>query len=168
MSTPHRTSKPRRPKPVHYGSQRAVRLGARHEEAVVAMQRALAKVRGVSAAKVSFSEGLRLLLDENEKAARIMAGEPESWTPSQTVDVPLELWNGLTECRNRLSHSQGSLYTIMRKLNFDEDVDRNQVRAAFSAMNESKVAVARMEATLVAFVDVMSAGAEAKADDEAA
>lgn len=168
MSVPRTVRKPRRPKPLNYGSQRAVRLGVRHEEAVTAMRQALAKIRGVGISKVSFSEGLRLLLDENEKAARIIAGEPESWTPSQTVALPLELWNGLTECRNRLSHSQGSLYTIMRKLNFDEDVDRDQVRAAFSAMNESKAAVARMEATLVAFVDLTSAGAEAKANDEAA
>lgn len=168
MPAPRRTSKPRRPKPVNYGSQRAVRLGARHEEAVSAMREELAKIRGVDASKVSFSEGLRLLLDENEKAARIMAGEPESWTPSQTVAVPLDVWNGLTECRNRLSHSQGSLYVIMRKLNFGEGVDRDEVRAAFAAVQESKAAVARMEASLVSFLDGTSAEAAAKAGGEAA
>ncbi|MFP3397649.1 hypothetical protein SB749_15065 [Brevibacterium sp. SIMBA_078] len=168
MPAPRRTSKPRRPKPVNYGTQHAVRLGVRHEEAVAAMQRALAKSRGVDASKISFSESLRLLLDENEKTARIMSGEPESWSPSQTVAVPLEVWNGLTECRNRLSHSQGSLYTIMRRINFGEGIGRDEVRAAFGAVQESKAAVARMEAALVSFLDGKSAGAAAKADDEAA
>lgn len=168
MSVPRRTSKPRRPKTVNYGSQRAVRLGMRHEEAVAAMREELAKIRGVDVSKVSFSEGLRLLLDENEKAARIMAGEPESWTPSQAVEIPSELWNGLTECRNRLSHSQGSLYTIMRRLNFGAGIGRDEVRAAFAAVQESKNAVARIETALVSFLDGKSAEAAAKADDEAA
>lgn len=157
MSVPRRPSKPRRPKPINYGTQRAVRLGARHEEAVAAKQRALAKSRGVDASKISFSEGLRFLLDENEKTARIMANEPESWSPTQTVAIPLEVWNGLTECRNRLTYSQGTLHTIMRRLHSNENVYRHELRATFAAVQEARNAVARMEAVLVSFLDGKSA-----------
>ncbi|WP_218220430.1 hypothetical protein [Nesterenkonia sp. Act20] len=104
--------------------------------------------------KVPFSEGLRLLLTANEKTARVMAGQPEQLATASTfVDVPADLWNGLTECQNRLSHSQGSLYTVMRKLNFNEGITGDEVRAAFTAVQESKTAVVRMEERLLDFVE---------------
>lgn len=145
--------KPRRPKPVNFGKRRALRLGEPEEAAVEAMRSALADIRGVDVDDVPFSEGLRLLLTENEKAAQVLAGQPEAWTKSSTLEVPDELWDGMTDCRNRLSHAQGSLYTIMRKINFTEAVDEDQVRAAFEAVQESKAALVRMESTLQAHVD---------------
>lgn len=159
--------KPRRPKPVNFGKRRALRLGADEEAAVAAMRAALAKNRGTDAEQVPFSEGLRLLLTENIKAAQVLAGQPGAWALSQSVDVPAELWDGLTDCHNRLSHSQGSLYTILRKLNFDETVTKDEVRVAFEAVQESKTAVARMEDRLVSFVTTASAAAAAEADTQA-
>lgn len=166
MSAPHSSRKPRRPKPVNYGTRRALRFGEAEEAAVAAMRAALAKSRRIDAAQVSFSEAHRLLLVDAERAARILAGQPEAWTSSRSVEVPIELWDGLSECRNRLSHSQGSLYTIMRKLNFDEAVTPDEVRAAFVAVQSSKAAVERMEAVLVEMVSTLEAEADAEAGDE--
>lgn len=157
--------KHRRPKPVNYGIRRALRLGPAEEAAVASMRSSLAKARGVDADDVKFSDAVRLLLVGNEKAARAMAGQPETWTPSRTVEVPMELWDGLSECRNRLSHAQGSLYNISRKLNFEQGVSPAELRDAFRAVQESKDAVARMEAALVAFASADPAGADAEAGD---
>lgn len=161
------STKTRRPKPVNYGKRRTLRLGAREEDAVAAMRAAMAKNRGVDIDDVEYSEALRLLLIENHKAATVLAGRPESWPTSTTVELPAALWDALTECRNRLAHSQGSLYTVMRKLNFDDGVTRDEVREAFTAVQESKATVARMEARLVEFVTTMSAAAAAEADVQA-
>lgn len=164
---PTTPTKTRRPKPVNYGKRRTLRLGAREEDAVAAMRTALAKSRGVATDDVDYSEALRLLLVENRKSAMVLAGRPESWPTSTAIELPSELWDALTECRNRLAHSQGSLYTVMRKLNFDEHVTRDEVREAFTAVQESKVTVARIEARMVEFVTTMSAAAAAEADDRA-
>jgi|GEM_PF-3175626 len=157
--------KHRRPKPVNYGTRRALRLGPAEESAVASMRSSLAKTRGVDADDVKFSDALRLLLVGNEKAARVMASQPETWTYSRTVELPLELWDGLSECRNRLSHAQGSLYNISRKLNFDEGISPAELRDAFLEVQESKDAVARMEAALVVFASGHPAGADAEAGD---
>lgn len=161
-------SKKRRPKPINYGLRRTLRLGAREEAAVAAMRSALAENRGVALDDVDYSEAVRLLLVENHAAAMELAGRPDSWPASTTLELPAALWDQLTECRNRLAHSQGSLYTILRKLNFDQTVDRDEVRAAFNAVQSSKDAVARMETRLLAFLSDMEAGADAKADEKAA
>lgn len=163
MSAPPVSRKRRRPKPVNYGTRRTLRLGPTEEAAVDRMRTALAKSRRVPAERVDFSEAVRLLLVDNERAARVLAGQPESWTPPQTVDLPAEAWDALTDCRNRLSHSQGSLYNISRKLNFDEGpVTRAEVLAAFEANQNAKASQARLEELMVHFVDDMSdaAGAE--------
>lgn len=158
----------RRPKPVNFGKRRTVRLGEDEERAVSAMQAALAKVRGVDATKIDFSEALRLLLGENEKSARILAGQPEAWSQPATVTIPDELWDGLTACQRALSHSQGSLYVILRKLNFGDDLTKDEVVAAFDAVQESKAAVARMEAALEAFLTGEPIAAAAEIGVEAA
>ncbi|OYO00737.1 hypothetical protein CGZ95_08935 [Enemella evansiae] len=165
MSSHAITKKPRRPKPVNFGKRRTLRLGEAEDAAVEHMRAALARNRGVRTGDVDYSEALRLLLVENYKSAMVLAGEPEAWPTPTTVELPAELWDGLTECRNRLAHSQGSLYTVMRKLNFDETVRRDEVRAAFVAVQESKEAVARLESRMVAFVTGTSAVADAEAED---
>lgn len=166
MSAITATKKPRRPKPVNYGKRRTLRFGDAEEAAVESLRLALSKSRGK---KVGFSEAHRLLLTENEKAARLLAGRPEEWTRTETVEVPAELWDALTECRNAVVHSRGSLYGILRKVNFDEGpITRDETRAAFEALEESKAAVARMEARLEAFVTTSSSGAAAQDDPEAA
>jgi len=158
-------AKTRRPKPVNYGKRRTLRLGVAEEIAVDQMRTALAKSRGVPVEKADFSEAVRLLLVGNEKAARIMAGQPEFWTTSQMVELPLDLWDGLTECRNRLSHSQGSLYNISRKLNFDDGpVTRGEMLAAFEAHQEAKTSLIRLEELMVRFVSDMSDAALAESD----
>ncbi|WP_119697607.1 hypothetical protein [Microbacterium halotolerans] len=151
MSAPSQP-KHRRPKPRNYGQRRALRLGDAEEAAVARMRTALAKSRGVGVDEVPFSDALRLLLTENEKAARVLAGRPEAWTSSRTLRVPDEAWAILSDCRNRVSHSQGSIYTIMRKLNFDEVVGQDEVREAFAAVQESKLALTRIEDRLVDLV----------------
>lgn len=166
MAAPRTTRKPRRPKPVNYGRQRALRLGEAEEAAVAGMRAALAHSRRVDPSQVSFSEAHRVLLVDNERAARILAGQPAAWTSSRSVEVPIELLDGLIECRNRLSHSQGSLYTVMRKLNFDEAVTPDEVRAAFVAVQSSKAAVERMQAALVEMVSTLEAETDAEADVE--
>ncbi|MDQ0648604.1 hypothetical protein QFZ53_002800 [Microbacterium natoriense] len=166
MAAPRTTRKLRRPKPVNYGTRRALRFGEAEEAAVAAMRAALAKSRRVDPSQVSFSEAHRLLLIDAERAARLLAGQPEAWTSARTVEVPMELWDGLSECRNRLSHSQGSLYVILRKLNFNEGATPEDVRAAFAAVQSSKAAVERMEAALVEMLGTLEAEADAEADDE--
>ncbi len=109
MSARPGSRKRRRPKPVNYGTRRALPLGPAEESAVASMRSSLAKTRGIDSDDVKFSDALRLLLVGNEKAARVMAGQPETWTASRTVGLPMELWDCLADCRNRLSHAQGSL-----------------------------------------------------------
>lgn len=158
-------TKPRRPKSVNYGHRRTLRFGTAEEAAVLHMRYALAQLRGVEVEKIPFSEGLRLLLTENVKAAQILAGKPEALPYSQSIELPLELWDALADCRNRLSHSQGSLYTIMRKLNFAETVTAAEVRDAFEAVQKSKGTLARLEERVVEFLGTFSSGAVA--EDEA-
>lgn len=159
--------KPRRPKPVNFGQHHNVRLGAAEEAAVRYMREALAKQRGADVEKVSFSEALRLLLGENVTAARALAADPSALPRAEALDLPIEFWDGLTDCRNKLSHSQGSLHVILRKLNFDETVSKGEVREAFDAVQESRAAIARLEAHAVALVTSL-AGAGAEAETEAA
>ncbi|PWD52044.1 hypothetical protein C8046_16730 [Serinibacter arcticus] len=131
------------------------------------MRQALAHNRGVEVDAVSFSEAVRGLLVDRDQAARELAGQPGSWPTSRTIEVPADLWDGLTDCRNRLSHSQGSLYTIMRKLNFDAEVTNEEVREAFEAVQASKRAVTGMEDLLVHFVQGATDAAVAKSDAQA-
>lgn len=167
MSAPHSTSKQRRPKALRYGSQRAVRLGDPEEAAVDRMRSALAKQRRVPVDAIDFSEALRLLLGDNERAARVLAGQPEAWTPSRLVEIPAELWNGLNECRNAVVHSRGSMYAILRKVNLDEGlVTRAEILSAFDAVRSSLESLAHMEISLVELVSTLEAAADAKAVGE--
>lgn len=160
------SAKPRRPKPVNYGKRRTLRFGDAEEAAVESLRLALSKSRGK---KVGFSEAHRMLLTENEKAARVLAGQPEKWISTEAVELPAELWDALTQCGNALSHSRGSLYNISRKVNFDQEpVTRNEVSAAFDAVQASKETVAALEARLAAFMDTLSSGAAAQDDTGAA
>lgn len=142
-----------RRKPTKYGRHRNLRLGVDEENAVAAMREALAEVRGGKS--VPFSEALRILLVENGKAARVMAGQPEALASggAASVAVPDEVWESLTDCRNRTTHSQGSLYTIMKKLNFGDAVTKQQVAEAARDVKESKEAILRMEELLIEFVE---------------
>lgn len=144
-----------RRKPAKYGRHVNLRIGVDEVNAVDAMREALAEVRGVAADKVAFAEALRILLVENEKAARVMAGQPEALATAgaATVAVPDEVWESLTDCRNRTSHSQGSLYTIMKKLNFGAAITKQQVAEAARDVKESKEAILRMEELLIEFVE---------------
>lgn len=142
-----------RRKPTKYGRHRNLRLGVDEENAVAAMREALAEVRGGKS--VPFSEALRTLLVENEKRARVMAGQPEALASggAASVAVPDEVWESLSDCRNRTSHSQGSLYTIMKKLNFGDAITKQQVAEAARDVKESKEAILRMEELLIEFVE---------------
>lgn len=169
VKEPPSMTKPRRQKTKNLGTHCNLRLGQAEEDAVTAMRTALAQVRGVDVKAVPFSQALRLLITENEKAARVLAGQPEAWTAPGTAEIPDEIWEGLTECRNRLSHSQGSLYGILRKLNFNEGpVTRDEFRAAFEAVRDSKSAVARMEDRLLRFVEDDPSAAAAQDGPEVA
>lgn len=144
-----------RRKPTKYGRHRNLRLGVDEENAVAAMREALAEVRGVAFDDVDWAEAVRLLLVENEKQARVMAGQPEALATAGagTVAVPDEVWESLSDCRNRTTHSQGSLYTIMKKLNFGDAVTKQQVAEAARDVKESKEAILRMEELLIEFVE---------------
>lgn len=157
--------KPRRPKPVNYGIRHTLRLGHAEEAAVHQLRAALAKNRNVSVGNVEFSETVRLLLVENIKAAKVLAGHPEAWPTSTTVDLPAEIWDAVTEAGNRLSHCQGSLYNISRKLNFEDGpVTSSEVRAAFEANQQARASHARLEELMVGLVTELSAAAAAEAD----
>lgn len=84
-----------------------------------------------------------------------MAGQPEALATAGagTVAVPDEVWESLSDCRNRTTHSQGSLYTIMKKLNFGDAVTKQQVAEAARDVKESKEAILRMEELLIEFVE---------------
>lgn len=164
MSAPRSTGKQRRPKLVNFGRQRALRLGDAEEAAVHRMRSALAKQRRVPVESVDFSEAVRLLLCDNERAARILAGQPEAWTASRVVEVPQNLWDGLDQCRNAVVHARGSMYGILRKVNFDDGpVTRTEMLAAFDAAQSSLAALERMEAALVELVSALEAAADAEA-----
>lgn len=162
----------RRPKPVNQVMRKTLRYDRAVADAVEHLQREMAKNAGVNLTAVDasgvpeytkaldFSKAVRMLVVENHKAALVLAGQPEAWPTSQTVQLPMEIWDGLTQCRNNLSHSQGSLYAMLRKVNFAEgEISREEFREAYEAVMESKQAVARMEATLVQFLN--------REDDEA-
>lgn len=125
-----------RRKPTNYGRHRNLRLGVEEENAVAALQEALSELRGGKS--VPFSEALRTLLVENEKAARVMAGQPEALATAGagTVAVPDEVWESLSDCRNRTSHSQGSLYTIMKKLNVGDAVTEQEISTAHALVKK--------------------------------
>lgn len=153
-------AKPRRSKPVNQDKRKTLRYDRAVEDAVARLQRAAAR----NGTQLDFSKAVRTLIVDGFSAARALSVDPSAWPQSQTVDLPAELWEAITECRNRLSHSQGSLYTIMRKLNFDESVDAAEVREAFTAVQESRGAVERIEARMVAFLTQESDEAGAKSD----
>lgn len=161
------SAKYRRPKPINFGKRRTLRLGEAEESAVEALRQKLAKSRGKS---VGFSEAHRLLLTENEKSARLLAGQPEEWTSAETVELPEELSDTLRSCWNALVHSRGSLYAILRKVNGVDDgpFTREEARDALESIDESKAAVARMEERLELFVTTYWSGAAAYDDPEAA
>ena len=152
----------RRPKPVRFPLRSTLRYDAAFAEPVAEMRRAIARRRGVDIGRVDFSTAVRALMGDRYEAASLLAGQPEAWSAAGVVELPRELWDALTECRNRLSHSQGSLYNISRKLNFGETISVDEARAAFQAVHASKQAVTRMEQHLVAFVTGASDAAGAK------
>ena len=159
-------SKSRRPKPVNFGTQRRIRFGPKEESAVSHLRAALAKNRGVEIEKVNFSEAARLLLVENHQTAVELAGRPEAWPTSTLVELPAELWDTLTGCRNALVHARGSMYGILRKSNCVDDgpFTRDEAREALTSIEESKEIIARLEERMVAFVAEASAAADAEAD----
>lgn len=159
-------SKSRRPKPVNFGTQRRIRFGPKEESAVSHLCAALAKNRGVEIEKINFSEAVRLLIVENHETAMELAGRPQAWPTSTTVELPAELWDMLTESRNALVHARGSMYGILRKSNGVDDgpFTRNEAREALLAIEESKEIVARLEERMVTFVTEASAAADAEAD----
>lgn len=152
----------RRPKPVRFPLRSTLRYDAAFAEPVAEMRRAIARRRGVDLGKVDFSTAVRALMGDRYEAASLLASQPEAWHAAGAVELPPELWDALTECGNRLSHSQGSLYNISRKLNFGETISVDEARAAFQAVQASKQAVTRMEQHLVAFVTGASDAAGAK------
>lgn len=156
----------RRPKPVRFPLRSTLRYDAAFAEPVAEMRRAIARRRGVDLGKVDFSTAVRALMGDRYEAASLLAGQPEAWPGAGAIELPRELWDALTECRNRLSHSQGSLYNISRKLNLGETISLDEARAAFQAVQASKQAVTRMEQHLVAFVTGASDAAGAKSAAE--
>lgn len=156
----------RRPKPVRFPLRSTLRYDAAFAQPVNEMRRAIARRRGIAISQVDFSTAVRALMGDRYEAASLLAAQPEAWPAAGGVGLPPELWDALTECRNRLSHSQGSLYNISRKLNFGEGVSPDAARDAFEAVQESKRAVARMEQRLVAFVTAAPDAAGAKSGRE--
>lgn len=157
----------RRLKPVRFPLRTTLRYDAAFAKAIDEMRRALARRDRVDISTVDFSSAVRALVGDRYTAAALLAGRPEAWPSANAVELPRGLWDGLTECRNRLSHSQGSLYAMMKKLNFDESISRDEVRAAFDAVQESKQSLARMEQRLVAFVTASPDAAAAESGTEA-
>lgn len=175
---PKQQTSKRRPKPVNQTLRKTLRYDRAVADAVDHLQREVAKNDGVNLAAVDaagvpeytknldFSKAIRMLVVENHKAAKQLAGKPEAWPEAQAVELPIQIWDGLTACRNHLSYSQGSLYVMLRKVNFDEgEISSDEFREAYEAVIESKQSVARMEAMLVQLLNHHQADeADAKSD----
>lgn len=164
--------KTRRPKPVNQGRRATLRYGDEVANAVDQLQREVAKSRGIPLHRtddagvplytkaLDFSKAIRMLVVENERAARIMAGSPSSWPTSSQVELPEAFWSALDEVRNRQSHAQGSLYQIARKLNFDAGpVAREEFVAAFHTLRSCQESLAQ----LVALARAIESKGEAEA-----
>lgn len=136
-----------------------VRLGSDAWAAVTAMREALGDLRGVDAGKVTVTEAVELLLTQNIEAIKAMAENPEELPEADggIIDVPQQFWDGLHDCRNRLSHSQGSLYTLMKKLNFGDPVTKQEVAGAAKDVKASKDAVDEMRQMMVDYVEAQAA-----------
>lgn len=172
MGVPRRREgKQRRAKPVRLPLRATLRYDEKVASAVDDLRRAVAKHRGISVTRtddegrhvyrqaLSFSRAIRMLVVENERAARLLAGAPQEWPTSQRVDLPQPFWDVLTGCDNRLSHAQGSLYGILRKVNFDQGpVTREEFGEAFAAVADAKEALQRLEAETLERLDDLSAG----------
>lgn len=115
-----------------------VRLGVDAWTAVTAMREALGDLRGVDAGKVTVTETVELLLTQNFEAVKALAENPEELPEADggVIDVPQQFWDGLHDCRNRLSHSQSSLYTIMKKLNVGDAVTQQEISTAHALMKK--------------------------------
>lgn len=147
------TAQAQRRKPVNYGKRRSLRLGADEENAVAAMRQALADVRGVAFDDVDWAEAVRLLLVENEKQARVMAGEPEATAKgSDVIDVPDELWQELADAKKITTHARGSLHILARKLNFGKHVSQQEFAEALKSNRRAEEANQRMEEALLRFI----------------
>lgn len=115
-----------------------VRLGSDAWAAVTAMREALGDLRDVDAGKVTVTEAVELLLTQNIEAVKALAENPEELPEADggVIDVPQEFWDDLHDCRNRLSHSQGSLYTIMKKLNVGDAVTKQEISTVHALMEK--------------------------------
>lgn len=111
-------------------------------------------VQRASGRTISQSAALRMLILDNGRVARALAGDPESWPVDTTVDLPRELWDGLTECRNAAAHAQGSLYGILRAANASglSASDHTAIGQALTTVQESRDAIERLEELAVAYV----------------
>lgn len=152
-----------RPKRTNFGERRTIRLTDAETDAVEKMRSQIAKVRGVDVEKVTFSVALRTLISHNLEAAQFYADQIPGMPQRHVIDLPEEFWHYLDDCRRRVMHSQGSMYTVMRKLNFDEVVSAEEVTAAFVAVQESKQSLLRLENIVEAALEaaLAEAGAEA-------
>lgn len=142
----------RRPKPSRFPYRSTLRYDTEFGKLVARARRALARQRHVTVSAIDFSTAVRTLVTRRFEAASALAGQPEAWPESNTLDVPDELWETLTDCRNRISHSQGSLYAIVRRLDIGDEVTASELRAAFSAVQESQHTLAGLEERLVHLV----------------
>jgi hypothetical protein len=104
-----------------------------------------------------------MLISHNYEAAQFYANQIPAMPMRQVIDLPERFWDSIDECRRRVMHSQGSMYTVMRKLNFGEIVSAEEVRDAYLAVQESKQALLRLENLAQAAIEAALAGAGAEA-----
>jgi hypothetical protein len=156
------TVKKRRPKPVRFPLRSTLRYDDEFLMLVERMRRAVARQRRVDVESIDFSTAVRTLVVKQFEAASALADQPTAWPVSNIVELPAELWDAVTQCRNALANSRGSLYVILRKLNFEEHVVTDELRQAFADVAASKVAVERMDESLIAFVTTEADAAAAE------
>ena len=115
-----------RSRPTRFGTKRNVRFSASEVAAVDAARSEIAKAKGVDASKVSFSEGLRLLLklDEGEAANTVsiaLGVHRRSASDERLTDEAREAFlamnDELTVCRRQLVGMGANLNQIAKALN---------------------------------------------------
>lgn len=115
-----------RSRPTRYGTKRNVRFSASEEAAVEAARSEIAKAQGVDVSKVSFSAGLRLLLnlDEGEAASTVsiaLGVHRRSASDERLNDEAREAFvsmnDELAACRRQLVGMGANLNQIAKALN---------------------------------------------------
>lgn len=142
--------RPRQVREVTLPHRFSMRVSDDEKNAIELVRHKLAESQGKDPEKVSFSDSARFILTQNLE--EVMEATASPGVPTQLVDVPDWVWEMLTAANNKLSHAQGSAYTIMRKLNFEEDVAQEEVFAAADAIQESKASIERMEDALLTWL----------------